>query len=135
MKTITLSLTNTEENFNLIAVKKGYQTKIKNPDYVPAVGSPQMVDPEWEQPEDFDEIMGEYPMVDNPDYVAEVGEPFMDNPETPMEFLAKKHQGYIIEDSIKVLEQVREEQEREANMKRKQETEQALNAAMSFTIK
>jgi len=41
MKTITLSLTNTEENFNLIAVKKGYQTKIKNPDYVPAVGSPQ----------------------------------------------------------------------------------------------
>lgn len=52
-----------------------------NPNYVPAVGSEFIMKPGWERPEDFDELMGDYPTIKNPDYVEAVGELHIPNPD------------------------------------------------------
>lgn len=61
------------------------EKEIDNPDYIPAVGSEKIIDPEWlaAQGENFDINVEEVdmPMLDNPDYVPAVGEPKIPNPE------------------------------------------------------
>ena len=72
-----------------IAVANSYKPMINNPDYVPAVGDVEIQDPEWERPDDFDDLTGDIPTVPNPDHVPAVGEPTIANPETATEYVAK----------------------------------------------
>jgi len=90
MITITKKITQPEEVINEFADNLGYQTKVENPDHVPAQGSEKIVDPEWVKPDDFDEMNDVPPMVDNPDYVPAVGERIIDNPQTRVEFVSEK---------------------------------------------
>jgi hypothetical protein len=57
-----------------LANSKGYTDVIPNPDYVPAVGSPEMEDVDASPDSD-----GNFVMVTNPDYVSAIGEPTISN--------------------------------------------------------
>lgn len=87
--TIKKTITQPEAAINAFADSLGYQEVIANESYEPAVGSKQIVDPEWERPADW-EVTDEEPMVDNPDHVPEVGTKTIPNPETRTEFVSRK---------------------------------------------
>jgi hypothetical protein len=59
-----------------LAKAHGYIEDIPNPEYVPASGEEMIIDPSWEQPEDFG---GDVPKIPNPDYVPASGEPTIKN--------------------------------------------------------
>lgn len=88
MKTIIKTITQPEEVIDAFADSKGYQARIKNEDYIPAQGAEEIQDPEWEMPEDFNEVTGERPTVPNPDYIPAVGEPTIDNPISRVEYVS-----------------------------------------------
>ena len=84
MQTITFELTSKmleayEVTPEQIADACGYNETIKNPDYVPAQGSPTINDPDHVPPEDYDPIEYIWPQVANPDHVEAVGEPNIAN--------------------------------------------------------
>ena len=81
----------------------GYQSKIANKNYQPQVESPQIQDPDWVMPPDFDMETGVVPMVDNPNYIPAVGEPVIDNPDSKTVHLAKKLTEYAIKEASKKL--------------------------------
>lgn len=103
-----------------LADTAGYQVQVVNDDYVEAIGTPTIPNPDYIPPvyqtdaegnlvyAEGDEIMmdplietpavGE-PELPNPDYVPPVGERFLPNPEKRTEFLAKK----ILEGGVTVL--------------------------------
>lgn len=87
---ITKTITQPLEVINTFADRLGYMETVKNPDYVAPQGSETIVDPEWEQPADFDPVTGETLMVPNPDYVPAVGEPTMANPQSRVDFVSEK---------------------------------------------
>ena len=96
METITATITYPLEQIEAFADRLGYQTVVKNENYVPEVGSPQIVDPTWEQPADFNPITGTTPMVDNPDYVPAVGTPTIDNPEDRVAFVKRMFKAHSV---------------------------------------
>jgi len=87
---ITKTITQPEEVINEFADNLGYQSKIENPDHVPAQGAEKIIDPEWVKPADFNEMEDMPQMIDNPDYVPAVGERIIDNPQTRVEFVSEK---------------------------------------------
>lgn len=95
METITLtaSITYPIENIEKFADNRGYQGKVKNPDYVPAVGKEFLVEEDGITPQVDDE--GNF--VKNPEYVPAVGENMIDNPETRVEFVKKWFKAQAVE--------------------------------------
>ena len=78
-----------DEIIKLFADDLGYQEKVRNEKYVPAVGNETMDDPEGAM--ETIEGIGEVPkQVPNPDYVAAIGEPTIDNPLTRQEHVSEK---------------------------------------------
>ena len=94
--TITASITYPTENINTFADRLGYPTVVANPDYTPAQGSEQIVDPAWEQPENFNPITDTTPMVDNPNFVPANGEPTMPNPESREDFVKRLFKAHSV---------------------------------------
>ena len=92
-QTITKTITQPEEVINEFADNLGYQTIVTNPNYVPAQGSEQIVDPAWTAPENADPLTEAPPMIPNPDHVPAVGEQMIDNPQTRLEFVSEKFFG------------------------------------------
>lgn len=87
---ITKTITQPLEVIEDFADKLGYPVKVINDDYVAPVGSPQIQDPTWVQPDDFDPITDAIPMIDNPDHVPAVGTPTVDNPLSKKEWVSLK---------------------------------------------
>jgi len=79
----------------LLAEQKGYQTKVHNTEYVPAVGS-ETIDDETKEPTETEDGKKVYPQIPNPDYVAAKGETTIDNTETRAKFIGRK----TLEDAI-----------------------------------
>ena len=78
-----------DEIIKLFADDLGYQEKVRNEKYVPAVGNETMDDPEGGV--ETIEGIGEVPkQVPNPDYVAAIGEPTIDNPQTRQQLVSEK---------------------------------------------
>ena len=78
-----------DEIIKLFADDLGYQEKVRNEKYVPAVGNETMDDPEGAM--ETIEGIGEVPkQVPNPDYVAAIGEPTIDNPLTRQQLVSEK---------------------------------------------
>lgn len=73
-----------------VAIANGYQDVVPNEDYTPAVGDPTIIDPDWVEPDDFNALEDDVPMVENPDYVPANGEPTLPNPNTHTAFIAAK---------------------------------------------
>ena len=96
-QTITKTITQPEEVINEFADNLGYQTIVTNPNYVPAQGSEQIVDPAWTAPENADPLTEAPPMIPNPDHVPAVGEQMIDNPQTRLEFVSERFDEFVSE--------------------------------------
>ena len=88
--TLTKTITQPLEAIEAFADKKGYQSKVPNPDYVEAVGSPT-IDDTTQTPDE----MGIYPQIPNPDYVPAVGERIIDNPVTRTQFVSDLFDDFV----------------------------------------
>lgn len=71
----------------IIAKDMGRREMVENPDYVPAVGSEMILDPNWIPTGDVSPVEDEIPLILNPDYVPAVGDSTMPNPVTPEQYL------------------------------------------------
>lgn len=118
-----------ENALETVADDMGYMATVPNPDHVPGVGSETIQDPEWERPEDFDELTGETPMVPNPDYVPAVGEPTMPNPMTKAQYVA----GQILRNRIipALTERFEQRRKREAERQIKEQVAQVAQVLES----
>lgn len=79
-----------------LAEDLGYPVEVHNPDYVPAVGPENIVDPAWVQPENYDPSVDEPDTIPNPDHVPAVGTPIIPNPETKGEYVGR----VVLKDAI-----------------------------------
>lgn len=95
METITLtaSITYPVENIEKFADNRGYQGKVKNPDYVPPVGKEFLVEEDGVTPQ----VDADGNFVVNPEYVPAVGTSMIDNPQTRIEFVKEWFKAQAVE--------------------------------------
>lgn len=111
----------------------GYVETVHNPDYIGAIGSPQIPDLSWTPGEGEDE--SDRPIIDNPDYVPAVGESTIPNPVTRAQYVADVINTQVIVPAMLSKFEVRRKQEKEAEaMAQVAAAKTTLAAAAEITI-